>query len=252
MTELSISRSVARAFEVLEYYRAARAPCTMRELSEALHYPYSSVRVIVMGLCELGYLHLDKKKRAYFPTEKLLHLGNWVQGSLFESSGLADLVSGIQVQINETTALTSRNFVFCNFLLVRNSTQAISLQIPVGPGLTLTNSVTGRVLLSQMEDKDLDRIIGYTQYWARNVKAPPVAAKGDIERAIAFVRANGYLADFDVWQKGVGTIAFPVKSSASKAPLAISVSGPAPRIQFNEKKIRRSIASAIERHQSDV
>jgi DNA-binding IclR family transcriptional regulator len=206
--------------------------------------------VIVKGLSDLGYLHFNGRRKTYFPTEKLLYLGNWVQGSIFEASGLNDLISGIALEINETTALTSRNFIFCNFLRVQMGSQPISLQIPVGPGLTLINSVTGRVLLSQMRDQEFSRIFHYTQYWAPNAKAPAVSARAEVERDVASVRKNGYLTGYDIWQKGVGTVAYPIRWPAINSVLAVSVSGPANRIKHNEKSIRKAIERAIAFHRS--
>jgi IclR family KDG regulon transcriptional repressor len=248
MNELSISKSVGRAFQILEYFKEAREPCTTRDLEKALKYPYSSVRAIVKSLSELGYMVYDRSNKTYFPTQKLLRLGDWVQGALVESSGLADLIEAVGLRTNESAALATRNFIFCNFLRVKNSGQPVSFQIPIGVGLTLTNSVIGRVILSQMPEKEADRLISYTRYWAEINKAQPVPDKGEILSAIESARANGYLTGYNIWLRGVGTIAYPIQNPLAKVPLTISVSGPAQRIKFNEKNIRAAIEKAIALH----
>lgn len=248
MPDLSISKSVGRAFEILEHFRHARAPCSTRELEKALKYPYSSVRAIVKSLSELGYLSYEKSDKTYFPTRKLLQIGNWVQGALMESEGLIDLADAIRTEVKETTILASRNFIFCNLFQVRIGTQPLSLHYLPGLGLILPNSVVGRVLLAQMSDKELDRIMNYSRYWAKNTNAPPVAEKEDVLSSIEFVRKNGYLIDYSVWLKGVGTICYPIPAPPAGFPIVVGVCGPAERIKYNEKNIRKTMEQCLGLH----
>ncbi|MDX2223800.1 MAG: helix-turn-helix domain-containing protein [Rhodospirillaceae bacterium] len=250
MPTASISKSVARAFKVLEFFRAAREPSTIQGIQAALDYPYSSVRAILLTLCDEGYLSYDKAEKSYFPTHRLLHLGDWVQDPLVRARGLADLVDAVRHRTNETTALTTRNFIFCHFLHVRNSSQLLSIQIPEGIGLTLTNSVTGRVLLSQLDDAELDRIYNYTLYWSKNASATPTARRDDVEAAVQFVRTRGYLSGFDIWQAGVGTVAYPIKVPGHDLPMALSVSGPSRRLKATERQVREAIEVAMALHRN--
>lgn len=246
MSDLSISKSVGRAFQVLEYFRDSREPCTTRDLEKALSYPYSSIRAIVKNLENLGYLICDGKSRAYFPTQKLFRLGEWVQGNLWDSTGLADVVDDIGARTHESAALVSRNFIFSNFLRVHNSAEPMSFRHPIGVGLLLTNSAVGRVVLSQMSDKEADRLINYTKYWTGMAGGSPMAEIGDVKADIKKVREQGSLSAYNLWLKGIGTVAFPIPGQVAKAPLAISVSGPAERIRKNEPAIRKAIESALQ------
>ncbi|MDX2223799.1 MAG: helix-turn-helix domain-containing protein [Rhodospirillaceae bacterium] len=245
ISDLSISKSVGRAFIILEHFRGARAPCSTGELQKALNYPYSSVRAILKSLNELGYLRYFEAERTYFPTQKLMRLGNWIQNALMQSEGLIDLVDAVYHQVNETVALATRNFVFCNFLQVRNSKQRLSVQFHSGICLMLANTVAGRVILSQLEDKETARILDHTRNWASYAKAGPVANDGDIRGAIESCRKNGFIVDYDVGQEGAGTVCVPVPSPFPSFPLAILVTGPSTRIRHHAGAIRQSIESCI-------
>jgi DNA-binding IclR family transcriptional regulator len=172
LSELSISRSVGRAFEVLEYFRNARAPCSTPELEKALNVPYSSVRAILKSLKTLGYLEFHAERKTYFPTEKLMNLGNWVHGAMFESEPLTQLLHSVHRRLDETIAIATPNFIFCNLIGVRNGSRPQSLQVPGGIGLTLAQSTAGRVLLSQMSDTQIERLVQHTRYWAATTRSP--------------------------------------------------------------------------------
>ena len=245
MTGLSISRSVSRAFEVLEHFRHRGAPRTMLELETELHYPYSSMRAILKTLCGLGYLKFDAEHKRYFPTQQLMGLGDWVQSALLKTDSLIWLLEATHKRVGETTALATPNFIFCNIIEVRHGTRAGALEIPLGVGLTLTNSSSGRVLLSQMSDAKVDGAIRHTQYWIGTTRTPIVAHRPDVLQAIETIRAQGHYVAYDIFRQGQGTIAYPVPSPLPGSPIALLVSGDSGRIRRAEARIRSTIETNL-------
>ncbi len=241
MTSLSISRSVSRAFEVLEHFRHRGAPRTMLELESELRYPYSSMRAILKTLCGLGYLEFDAENKRYYPTQRLMGLGDWVQSALMKTDGLIWLLEATHKRVGETTALATPNFIFCNIIEVRHGTSAGALEMPLGVGLALTNSTSGRVLLSQMSDAKVDGAIRHTQYWIGTTRTPIVANRHDVLHAIELIRAQGHYVNFDGFRPGHGTIAYPVPSPLPDSPIALFVSGDVARMRRAESRIRRTI-----------
>jgi DNA-binding IclR family transcriptional regulator len=241
----SISKSVARAFEVLECFKETRAPFTASEITRRLNYPHSSGVAVLKVLTELGYLTYDRIKRTYFPAQKLHRLGIWVQSALIGSSGLTDTAQAICQETGETTAITSRSFIFNHIIHVQKPQRPLAIDLPVGVGIALCNSIVGRVILSQMTDKEIERIYRFTTFWAKKQKTQPVPPFEDVTRAVAFVRKNNYLAGYDQWLEGVGAIAYPLKAPFEGYPLAIGVSGPTPRIRASEANLRRTIARIL-------
>jgi DNA-binding IclR family transcriptional regulator len=241
LSELSISRSVGRAFEVLEYFRNARAPCSTPELEKALNVPYSSVRAILKSLKTLGYLEFHAERKTYFPTEKLMNLGNWVHGAMFESEPLTQLLHSVHRRLDETIAIATPNFIFCNLIGVRNGSRPQSLQVPGGIGLTLAQSTAGRVLLSQMSDTQIERLVQHTRYWAATTRSPMASDLAEVMPAIEVIRERGSAADYGGFKAGIGTVAYRVPSPSKDTPLALLVSGPSVRIKRDETRIRRAL-----------
>jgi DNA-binding IclR family transcriptional regulator len=245
MSSLSISKSVARTFEVLEYFRGTRAPSSTPALEKALNYPYSSMRVILKSLTELGYLKYDHVSRTYFPTPKLMSLGSWVESALLESTNLRRLAEAVHLRVDETTALATHNFIFNNLFRVLNGKPVMSLRVPGGIGLPLCHSVAGRVLMSQMDDAEIERIIAHTLYWVATTHSPMKLDRGEIMRSINSARATGSLVDYNGFKNGVGTIAYVVPSPFPGTPIALLVSGPELRVRNSEPKIRRNIEMSL-------
>lgn len=238
-TVLSISKSVGRAFKVLEYLRSAGGRCTITDVEKALNCPYSSARAILKELSALGYLHYEPAIKTYLPTEKLRGLGDWVQDSVIESEGLLALLDLAHRRIDETCALVAPSFIFCNLFEVRNGTQPGSLQLPRGIGLPLLKSTSGPVLLSQMTEEQVDSVFSHTSDWAKSTNAAVGVNKQAILRSIEMVRARGYLTDFDGFRSNVGSIAYPLTSHMPGFPLVLLVCGPATRIKYRESDIHR-------------
>lgn len=238
---LSISKSVSRAFEVLEYLRSAGGRCTITDLERALNYPYSSARAILKELSGLGYLHYEAAIKTYLATEKLRHLGDWVQESVIESEGLLALLDLAHRRINETCALVAPSFIFCNLFEVRNGTQPGSLHLPCGLGLPLLKSTSGPVLLSQMTDEQIECVFRRTGDWAQSTNAPISINRQAIMRSIEISRTRGYLTDFGCFRSHVGSIAYPLSSHMPGFPLTLLVCGPATRIKYREAEIHLAL-----------
>ena len=241
----SISKSVARAFEVLECFRDARTPFSATELRKRLGHPHSSVVAVLKNLTEIGYLSYDSIKRTYFPTQKLQRLGTWVQTALLGTSGFQDLADAVSLATNETASLITRSFIFNHIFYVKRSEHPLAHHLPVGIGITLCNSVVGRVVLSQMTDAEIERIYKYSVHWSRSQHTEAMRPFDEIEKAVNSVRKNGYLIGYDVWLKGIGAVAYALKAPFDGFPLAVSVSGPTARIKTMEKSIRKSVERCL-------
>lgn len=74
MIKVSISRSVGRAFAVLELFRDQQKSARATQISRSLDAPHSSVVAVLQNLRELGFLSFDETNMTYFPNAKLRDL----------------------------------------------------------------------------------------------------------------------------------------------------------------------------------
>jgi DNA-binding IclR family transcriptional regulator len=246
--KVSISKSVARAFEVLEIFKEWRRPASATDIRKHLGYPHSSVVAVLHNMVEVGYLSYDPVKRVYFPTHKLYRLGSWVQTGLIESSSFHDLAAAIALSAGETTAITGRSFIFLNILHVQKGDHPGAAQTPCGIGSTVFRSTPGLAVVSQMKDEDIQKLVRYANHWSKKTKAELASDVDEVMANVLKIRRDGFSAGFDCWLKGVGAIAYPLASPFDGTPLAISVTGPTARIRAAESSIHSVVETYLGLH----
>ena len=119
MMKVSVSRSVGRAFAVMELFRDARKPATASQISRRLDAPHSSVVAVLQNLRELGFLSLDETDLTYFPTTKLRDLTAWLHPPSRDPRQLGGLVDRLARDTGHITALSSRLSLFVNTVAQR-------------------------------------------------------------------------------------------------------------------------------------
>lgn len=250
--KVSISKSVARAFEVLEVFHETRKALSATEIRRRLGHPHSSVVAVLHNLVDVGYLDYDRTKRAYFPTHKLYRLGSWVQSGLIESAAFRDLAAAVAMVTNYTTAVSGRSYIFLNIIHTQKGSHPTSVNSPCGIGSTLFKSVTGIVILSQMSDSEIERLIRYANQWSKNTKADLFSELDDVMEAVGEARQNGYAIGYDGFFPGVGAIAYPLLSPFDGTPLSISVSGRTELIRAGAAKIQSTLETYLSLHNASV
>jgi DNA-binding IclR family transcriptional regulator len=250
--KVSISKSVARAFEILEVFHETRKALSATEIRRSLGHPHSSVVAVLHNLVEVGYLDYDRAKRTYFPTHKLYRLGSWVQSGLIESAAFRDLAAAIATVTQHTTAVSGRSYIFLNIIHTYKGRHPTAVNFPCGIGSTLFKSVTGTVILSQMTDTEIQRLIRYSNQWSKNTKADLFSELDKVMEAVGEARQNGYAIGYDGFSPGVGAIAYPLLSPFDGTPLSISVSGRTDVIKPEAAAIQSTIETYLSLHNASV
>jgi DNA-binding IclR family transcriptional regulator len=246
--KVSISKSVGRAFEVLEAFRETRKPASATDIRKHLGYPHSSVVAVLHNLVDVGYLSYDPVRRLYFPTHKLYKMAAWLRTGLIESSSFHDLAAAIALGSGETAAITGRSFIFLNIIHVQKGDHPGAAQTPCGIGSTLFRSTPGLVVVSQMKDEEIARLVRYANHWSKKTKAELGSDLDQVMDDVTKIREDGYGAGFDCWLPGIGAIAYPLSSPFNGTPLAISVTGPTARIRAEAEAIHAVLETYLDLH----
>ena len=250
--KVSISKSVGRAFDVMEIFRETRKPATATEIRRRLECPHSSVVAVLHNLADLGYLSYDESTRLYFPTRKLSVLGTWVQPALKGSGHLRDLADAITLDSGHTTAISCRNALFLNIVYVRRGHHPRAAQFSTGIGVPLTKSTPGLAILSQIEDDEIADIVKRVNSWAEKAKAEQTCKLEDVMRAVEGVRRDGYAIGFNCSLEHTGAIAYPLPSPYDGSPLCISATGLTTDIRPQADAIRATMDHYLRLHASEA
>ncbi len=246
--DVSISKSVGRAFEVIELFREIRKPATATEIRRRLDYPHSSTVAVLHNLADLGYLSYDPATRLYFPSQKLSSLAAWVQPVLKGSGRLRELASAIADLTGQTTAISCRNSLFLNIVHARKGSHTSAREVSPGIGVSLCRSIPGLAILSLMPDAEVLKLIEQTNRWAQHAKANQAPPAQQVLEQVQEVRASGVSIGYNWSIAGRGAIAYPLISPLDGMPLALSVTGDTQRIKTNVTRYRQIIEHYLAQH----
>jgi DNA-binding IclR family transcriptional regulator len=245
---LSISKSVARAFQVLELFHAHHQPLTAAAIARQLALPQPSTRALLKTLVSLGYLVFTENDRTYWPTDQVTALGQWLRDEQRLPVRLTLALDRIAGLAGETTSICRLRDGNVEILHVCKAQHPVALQLEAGVGVAAWRTAVGRALLATLPEAELTVLLGA---WLGQERTPAgrrvlQSLPRDLKRA----RADGYLAGYNVFLKGVGTLCVPVpegRLAGLHAPVVVAVAGLNDRIRARELPLLRMIRSELRR-----
>ncbi len=245
---VSISKSVARAFRVLELFRAERRPLTAADVGRRLALPQPSARALLKTLVGLGYLTCTAADRTYWPTPRVTALGQWLDADERLPPPLTLALGRIAGQAGETTSLCALREGNVAILHVCKVRHPVALQLEAGTGAAAWRTAVGRVLLAALPEEEAGRLVWG---WLSRERTPAGRrALRALPRELKRARADGFLAGYDLFLPGVGAVCVALPAGAHgavPAPLAVAVAGLSDRIRSREAGLVRLIRGELKR-----
>ena len=245
---VSISKSVARAFQVLELFRTHREPLTAAAIGRHLDIPQPSTRALLKTLVSLGYLTCTRADRTYWPTGLVTGLGQWLAADQRLPVWLTRALDRIAGLAEETTSLCGLQDGNVHILHVRKAQHPVALQLETGVGVAAWRTAVGRGLLAALPEAEATGLLGD---WLRKERTPAGRrALESLPRDLKRARADGFLAGYNVFLKGVGTLCVPVpqaRLAGLNPPVVVAVAGLNDRIRARELPLLRMIRSELRR-----
>lgn len=245
---VSISKSVPRAFQVLELFRAERRPLAAVEIGRRLSMPQPSTRALLKTLVGLGYLAYTDADRSYWPTPGVTALGQWLSSDQRPPTGLTRAVDRIAGLAEETTSLCALRQGNVEILHVCKARHPVALQLEAGLGVAAWRTAVGRALLAALPEAES---AGLVAAWLQTERA--LAGRRALQalpRELKRARANGFLAGYDLFLAGVGAVCVPVpvaRDGAPPSPLVVAVAGLRDRIRARQQALVRLIRGELRR-----
>jgi len=214
--------SVKKAFRILYAVSEVSTGLGISDLSKKLKIGKSTVHGITSALEEMGVLVRDPFHKRYTVGYSLLELCR----TSYTKIELKDLarkpMEKLMEKVGETVFLGVLNGDHVTIVETVESRNEMKITSPPGTRLPLLAGVTGRVILSQIENEKAKEIIekkGLTRYTPKTVVEPKQFFK-EIEQ----VKKRGYSVDDEEYITGVRAVGAPLLS-ASSAPAALWVVG---------------------------
>ena len=230
-----------KSLSVLELLLRQNSAMNMTELSEKLGFYPSTVHRILDTLKHWGYVEQDPHTQKYQLGLKLLELGMVKLHQMDLVREAAPYLKELVNQCNETVHLGVLEEGDVLYLLAKEeSSQTIRMCSYVGKRAPLHCTALGKVLLAYLPVEEIKKILGKRELPRLTEKT--ITDKNELEKELNKVKEQGFALDIGENEKDVRCIAAPIRNYQGRAIAAVSISGPAFRI---DKKVQNNLKEAL-------
>jgi IclR family acetate operon transcriptional repressor len=216
-------QSLTRAFDLLEALADGGGALTLSELAAASGLPLPTIHRLMRSLVDGGYVRQDPSRR-YALGPRLIRLGEVAGQSLgsWAKPYLHDLVQ----QIGETANLAMLEGDAVVYLAQVPSPHAMRMFTEVGRRAYPHSTGVGKAIMAQLDPAEVRALISRTGLPSRTQHT--ITSAEELMAELERTRQRGYALDEGEQEIGVRCVAVAVPDVPQ--PMAVSVSGPLPRM----------------------
>jgi IclR family transcriptional regulator, acetate operon repressor len=230
-------QSIERAFGLLEMMADHGGSMGLSQLAKASGLPLPTIHRLVRTLVDLGYLR-QEPSRHYALGPRLIRLGE--SSSRMLSSWARPHLSRLVDELGETANLAMLDGDKIVYVAQVPSRHSMRMFTEVGRRVYPHCTAVGKALLANLPDDDVQVLLrrtGMPRQTEHTITDP-----AEFARQLAWSAEHGYAIDDGEQEIGVRCVAVAVPDAPS--PLALSVSGPAPRM--TESLVERAVPLLVE------
>lgn len=238
-------KSAARTVELLEHLAARQnRPARLRELSEALGVPRSSLHALLRTLAKHGWVRADSTGTLYGIGIRALLAGTSYLDTDPYLPLVAPVLDELRERLDETFHFGRLDGQDVVYLATRESSQYLRPYSRVGRRLPAYSTSLGKALLSQRDGAELDEHLPTT---LDALTPHTITERPLLEEDLAETRKRGYAVDNQENSLGLKCFAVPLLY-AEPAVDAISASIPIARLnEQREAEVIQALRNAGDR-----
>ena len=247
-------KSAVRSLDVLYMFATERRALSQREIVKLLGYPQSSTTFLLKTMVGSGYLIYDPNERTYFPTPKVLSVGDWLRetdyGRMDGEGPLADLIRELEEEFGETISLSTQNDTNVYWHRVNARNLPRDLYYPEGHMYALTYSSHGWVLMSRLEAERVDRMCRLV-----NSREPNLQLRVNPDEAVRraeHIRQRGVFYHRNTFLVGGSSVSMLLPGKIAGRAVAIGVGGTVDRIEQKLDQIVPRFEKAVRAYGSRI
>lgn len=205
--------SVKKAFMILQALSDYQGGLGVSELSKKLNMSKSTVHGITSALEELGLLIRNPTDKKYRLGYTLLELARKSYGKIALRDIARIPMEKLVERIGETVFLGVVNGDHVTILDVVESPSEMKITSPPGTRIPLLAGATGKVFLSQFDEKKAKETIqklGLIRYTPKSI-----TEQEEFLKVLKEVRKQGYAIDDEEYLVGVRAVASPIKTRST-------------------------------------
>ena len=240
---------LAKGLAIIEVFSIDRRPLTISAAAQATRISRASARRCLHTLLNLGYV--VQVGSAFHPAPRLLRLGD----AYFQNASLPQLaqthLENARDELCESVSLAVLDNYEPVFVARAEAEKIVSSLARLGRRLLGYCSATGRVLLADLPDDELDNYLAGLEPTA--LTRHTVTDKAKLRQIIIGVRENRVAITDEELEDGMAALAVPVFDRTGKTIAAMSVSASRARVSAAQMKsellpVLRNYAEALSRN----
>jgi IclR family pca regulon transcriptional regulator len=212
--------SLEHGLGVIEAFDARHPKLTLSEVAERTGMTRASARRYLLTLAKLGYADYDGK--LFSLDLRVLRLGYGLLSAAPLPRKAQPVLDMVSSETGEMASVAVMDETAVVFLGRSQSRKVFSPTVGVGTRLPAFCLSTGRVLLAQRSDAEVNLLLGHTTLTAFTDRT--LTQVDDILAAVRAARAQGYAISDEEYELGLRSIAVPVPSATGLAEVAMTVS----------------------------
>ncbi|MGH3354897.1 MAG: IclR family transcriptional regulator, partial [Nocardioidaceae bacterium] len=216
-------QSVGRAFELLEAIADHGGIMSLTQMAETCGLPLPTIHRLLRTLVDLGYLR-QQPSREYALGPRLIRLGE--SSGLLVGSWARPYLASLVDELGETANLAMLDGNQIVYVAQVPSRHAMRMFTEVGKRVPPHCTAVGKALLSSLPDEQVEAILLHTGMEAHTDRT--IVDHAILVEQLEEARRSGYTTDEGEKEIGVRCVAVPVLGAPGR--IAMSVSGPAPRM----------------------
>jgi len=229
-----------KSLSVLEILLQQGSAMNMTEISERLEIYPSTIHRILDTLKHWGYVEQDSHTQKYQLGLKVIELGMAKLHQMDLAREATPYLKELVNQCNETVHLGVLEEGEVLYLAKEESSQTIRMISYVGKRAPLHCTALGKVLLAFLPEEERKKIL--EQKELPRLTDNTITDRNKLEKELSKIQKQGFALDQEENEKDVRCISAPIRNYQGRVIAAVSISGPAFRI---DKKIQNNLKIAL-------
>lgn len=229
--------TIHKALDILEFFLLQEGEFSITEVADNTKLNVSTTYRMLSVLVKRGYIRQKARRGKYYRGSKLLEFAS----TLKISTGIREVSLPFLRELNNATgeavnlAILDSNKALNIEHIMATHEYTLRMFTPVGTRNPLHCTGLGKVLLANMEQKELENSLGskslprYTKHTITNFNR--------LQEELQVISQKGIAEDNEELEIGAKCIASAVKNSDGKVVAAVSIAAPA--VRLNDTRVTR-------------
>ena len=218
-------QSFARGLAVIRAFDSAHPSMTLSEVAEAAGITRAGARRILLTLVQLGYVAADG--RQFRLTPRILELGFAYLSSMPFWNLAEPIMEALVSQVHESCSASVLDGPDIVYVLRIPTSKIMTISLGIGSRLPAFCTSMGRVLLSDLDDAQINAILRKSDLRPRTGRT--VTDRAELLHAIREVRDKGWAMVNQELEEGLVSISAPIRDRNQRIIAAMNISGQANR-----------------------